>query len=147
MTTLIRRVYEALKTDSRKGDVVYLVNEHICDLEIDLSENEIKTFFKYDWKKLINEKVKQKALTSLTQENSTKTKTKHINHESLEMRKYLSNNINTYLTKTIFSVRAGTIDLKCLNAWKYEDDKCVMKSIPFRNPGGPKRYRGGAGRE
>ena len=62
----------------------------------------------------------------LTQKNTTKNKTKHINHESFEMRKYLSNNINTYLTKTIFSVRAGTIDLKCLNEWKYEYDKCVI---------------------
>ena len=45
------------------------------------------------------------------------------------MRRYLYNNINTYLTKTIFSVRAGTIDLKCFNEWKYESDKCVMCNL------------------
>ena len=62
-----------------------------------------------------------------------KSKTKHIRYEALEMRRYLYNNINTYLTKTIFSVRAGTIDLKCFNEWKYESDKCVMCDLVLEN--------------
>ena len=39
---MIRQVYEALKSDSRKGDFVYLVEKDIEDIKIDLSEEEIK---------------------------------------------------------------------------------------------------------
>ena len=80
-----------------------LVSEDISDLEIDMSEDDILKMSKYYWKVYVH----GKAL-------------------ALEMRRYLDNDINTYLTKTIFSVRAGTIDLKGLNEWKYESDKCVM---------------------
>ena len=83
--------------------------------------------------KYVDEKVKFKALEKLTAENSTKTKTKHIIFETLEMRNYLRENINTTLSKTIFSVRAGTLDLKVLNEWKYENNKCVMCEIEPEN--------------
>ena len=133
MTSMIRRVYETLKTDSRKGDFVFLVSEDISDLEIDMSEGDISKMSKYDWKVYVHGKVRHKALQKLSEENSTKSKTKHIRYEALEMRRYLYNNINTYLTKTIFSVRAGTIDLKCFNEWKYESDKCVMCDLVLEN--------------
>ena len=52
ITSMIGRVYETLKTDSRKGDLVYLVREDIYDLEIDLSEDEIQRMSRYEWTKI-----------------------------------------------------------------------------------------------
>ena len=42
------------------------------------------------------------------------------------MREYLVENKSTTLSKIIFSARAGIIDLKSLNEWKYNDLNCVM---------------------
>ena len=55
-----------------------------------------------------------------------KSKTKHIKFENLLMSEYLKCNKSTTLSKTIFSVRAGTLDIKIWNSWNYENTLCVM---------------------
>ena len=42
------------------------------------------------------------------------------------MSSYLVNNASTALSKIIFSVRSGTLDLKYWNEWNYLDKLCVM---------------------
>ena len=42
------------------------------------------------------------------------------------MSEYLSQNKNNVLSKLIFSARSGTLDLKVLNEWNYNDKTCVM---------------------
>ena len=55
-----------------------------------------------------------------------KSNTKHIKFENLIMSEYLKCNKSTTLSKTIFSVRAGTLDIKIWNSWIYENTLCVM---------------------
>ena len=42
------------------------------------------------------------------------------------MSNYLNENKSTSLSKLIFSIRSGTLDIKCLNKWNYGDNLCVM---------------------
>ena len=119
--------------DSKNGDFVSLVSQDFTDLEINVSEEEIQEMSKYDWKKYVHEKLRLKAFKSLTEENLTKTKTNHIHFESFKMRNYLSHNVNSSLSKIIFSVWAGTLDLKSLHEWKYENAKCVMCNLDTEN--------------
>ena len=49
---MIRKVFEVMKTDSRNGDSVDLVNEDITDNDIDLTETDIKNMSKIHWKKI-----------------------------------------------------------------------------------------------
>ena len=49
------------------------------------------------------------------------------------MSPYLVENSNTKVSKIIYSIRAGTLDLKYWNPWKYEDNLCVMCSIKEEN--------------
>ena len=126
MNTMIRQVYEELKNESRKGDFVDLVRRDMDDLNIELSDDEIKLVNKSQWKKYVHEKVKETALNNLLEENETKTKTKHIQYDELKMRGYLTHSKSTSLSKIIFSVRSGTLDIKTNNDWKYDDDICVM---------------------
>ena len=42
------------------------------------------------------------------------------------MSDYLVENKSTLLSKIIFSVRSGTLDIKSWNEWKYENLLCVM---------------------
>ena len=93
--SMIRKVYEALKSESRKGDFVDLVQKDIEDIRIDLSEEDIKNTSKYEWKKYVKEKVTEAALEYLTNVNNTKSKTKHIHFESLKLSDYLLHNKNT----------------------------------------------------
>ena len=55
-----------------------LNSQDFTDLEKNVSAEEIQGMSKYDWKKYFHEKVRHKAFKSLTEENLTKTKTKHI---------------------------------------------------------------------
>ena len=56
----------------------------------------------------------------------SKSKTKPIIFNELKTSDYLVRNQNTALSKIIFSVRSGTLDLKIWNDWKYNDTLCVM---------------------
>ena len=124
--TMIRKVYEMQKTDSKIGDFVYLVTTDFAEIDINLTDEEITNFNKVTWKKLVKEKTKHKAFVVLSEENKTKEKTKHIKFECLEMSKYLRENDRTDLSKIIFSIRSGTLDIKKWNMWKYFDNLCVM---------------------
>ena len=56
-----------------------------------------------------------------------KSKTKHIKFDNLRMSEYLKCKKKVQLSqKTIFSLRAGTLDIKIWNSWNYENTLCVM---------------------
>ena len=110
-SSMIRQVYETLKTDSIKGDFIYLVKKDMIDLDIDLTEEEINNIPKPQWKKFVNCVVKDCALEYLKDENSTKSKTNHIIFETLEIGKYLVQNRSTAMSKVVFSVRSGIFDI------------------------------------
>ena len=96
------------------------------ELDIVITDEEIQSVTKVKWKKYIHEEVESLALKSLIEENSQKSKTKHIQFDQLSMSKYLENNENTLLSQIIFSVRSGTMDIKSWNEWNYQNILCVM---------------------
>ena len=103
-----------------------LVRKELEEVEIDFSEEDIMTISKMDWKKYVNEKINDASLQYLMNQNKEKPKKKKSFFEKLEMSEYLVRNKNTALSKIIFSVRAGTIDVKAWNEWNYRDKLCVM---------------------
>ena len=54
MDTMIRKVYNTTKEDSRKGDFVNLTEPDKQELEIDFSDEEIKSISKWRFKKKLN---------------------------------------------------------------------------------------------
>ena len=69
----------------------------------------------------------------MLKENETKEKTLHIQFECLEMSSYLKENDKTDLSKIIFSIRSGTLDIKKWKPWKYDDNLCVMCDVKEEN--------------
>ena len=65
MDSMIRKRFEVLKTDNRKGDFVDLVNQDLRDNNIELTENEIKDTSKLYWKKYVREGFKKKPIESV----------------------------------------------------------------------------------
>ena len=78
---------------------------------------------------MINETTEKVVLRKLLEENSTKSKTKYLKYEKLEMRQYLRENLNTKVSKIIFNIRAETLDIKTWNHWNYEDNLCIMCNV------------------
>ena len=122
---MIKRVYEELKKDSKKGDFVDLVRKDLKSLEINLSDEEIKKYSKRKWSELINKTTEEKGFEMLMEENKKKEKTKHITFKKLDISEYLKKNTNTNISKTIFKIRAGTFDVKTWRKWEYQDNLCV----------------------
>ena len=56
MTSMIRRVYDVQKLDSRKEDFCGLVRKDLEDLKIDLSDEEIKKIYKATVEKICTHK-------------------------------------------------------------------------------------------
>ena len=111
MGSMLKEVYEALKSDSRKGDFVYQVTQDLKDLKISRSEETTRNCSKSQWKKVVKRQVKSEALDYLIKENNKKEKTRDIVFESLNMSSYLYQNRSTPLSKVIFSVTSQTLDI------------------------------------
>ena len=126
MTSIVRQVYDTLKVDSRKGDFFNLVQKDLKECNIKMTEEEIRAYSKRTWKIFITQTVKEKAFSDLTEENLNLEHTKNIVFEELKLSNYLKDNRKSLLSKIIFSVRSGTIDLKTVQPWKYFDNLCVM---------------------
>ena len=117
-STMLRQVYDTLKEESRHGDFVSLTQSDKNALNIDISEEDIQLVSKWSWKKYLTEKVREAAFLYLTQENSSKEKTKNITFENLNMSKYLWENENRGLSQMIFSIRSQTLYIKEWQPWK-----------------------------
>ena len=58
---MIKRVFETLKEDSRKGDFIYQTKSDKIALNIDLSDEEIQAVSKGAWKNFLDKKTKAAA--------------------------------------------------------------------------------------
>ena len=123
---MLRKVFEAQKQESKKGDFVALTNKDKVALGISLSDQEIQQMSKWKWKKIVKENTKIAALRYLNNENSKRNKTKDIVFRDLKMCEYLKQNQRTSLSKFIFCIRSKSLDIKEWQSWKYEDEWCVM---------------------
>ena len=75
---MIRKVFETLREDSRNGDFIYLTNLDRKELKIQLTNVEIQSLSKLQWKKVVREKTEIAALKYLTEENNKKDNTRDI---------------------------------------------------------------------
>ena len=112
MDTMIRNVFEEQKKETRKGDFINLIKIDLKELELNIQYKEIEKYSKTVLNNMINQSTEKVALKNLIIESKTKSKTKHINYEQLEMSDYCLANKNTKVSKIIYSIRAGTLDLK-----------------------------------
>ena len=124
--SMIKQVYCALKSESRRGDFHEQVVQDKKDTDITMNENEITNHTQNQWKNIVKLKVKNLAFKNLIEENSTKEKTKNIVFKELKMSEYLRQNQSSQISKIIFSIRSQTFDIKVWQEWKYTDNACVV---------------------
>ena len=75
-SSMIGQVYSVLKTDSRKGDFVHLVQSDLLELKLHMTDHEILNISKLRWTNIVKHKVTQVCFEYLLNENSSKRKQK-----------------------------------------------------------------------
>ena len=93
--SMIRKVYETQKSESRKGDFVHQIKADMKEIGLEIKDTEIIKYNKTKWSKTVNEKIEKAALKELIIENETKTKTKYLQYKTLDMQGYLKVNKNS----------------------------------------------------
>ena len=76
---MLRKVYEAQKQESKKGDFVALTKKDKEEMDIILSDNDIQQLSKRKFKKLVKEKTKIGALRYLNKKKFKKKQDKKNN--------------------------------------------------------------------
>ena len=107
-TELIRRIYNAQKTDKTKGDFADLVMQDLHKLNITETEEEIQKMTKKILKNAVKEKVKIAALKHLMTKKTSKTE--KLNYKSLQMQSYLKSSMFTEQeAKLLLALRTRTV--------------------------------------
>ena len=114
-----------------KGDWVTSVMEEMDELELGLQLDDIKSMTKNSFRKIVKEKVQQKALEYLLNKKeshiSENAKGKLLKYEKLKIQEYLNSsnlNISVNEKKWLFKCRVEDIDLPSNSRWRNEDTFC-----------------------
>ena len=102
---LVKRVYIAQREFPSKNDWLSQTKKTLLSCEFYISEDEIKKYSKYKFKKLVDSKVKQKAAEYLTELQMKLSKLKYL-LQTNKMQEYLgSDNLTTEQKKMLFKMR------------------------------------------
>ena len=91
-------------------------------MQIDDTNESIKTMSKYIWKKIVGESTKAAARQKLSDDCKTLKKVTR-SYDELTIKEYFFK-LPVEDARTVFAYRSGTLDLKCNKRWKYEDTLC-----------------------
>ena len=110
---LIKRVFEAQKQQTTKGDWIELIKGDFQLIEEQFNEDNIKAMSKNKFKRYIKEKIRKAAFKYLTRLQSSHSKIKHIKYESLKIQPYiLSKNLTDNEVNNLFALRSRMIRVK-----------------------------------
>ena len=108
---LIFKFYTVQNISPSEGDWVQLVKKDISDIRLGLSEAEIKTMSKYQFKKIVKEKIVKLAASNL--ESRKKQKSMKLENMKFEPQEYLmSKNLSISEVQTLFKIRNNMIEVK-----------------------------------
>ena len=112
---MIRKVYNALKQESRRGDFVELVQADLQEIKLNMNDQDIQNLSKMKWKTMVKSKINQSCFEYLVNENASKERTREISFKKFELARYLYQNQSLSLCKVIFAARSGTLEIKDWN--------------------------------
>ena len=108
---LLHKFYVAQKMNTNKGDWVEQLEKDKKELNLDWSDDEIKTFSKEQFRRVVKQKTEIFAANHL--EGVKKSKTENIRFDGFKPAQYLmSNNLTNDEVQTLFKLRTRMIDVK-----------------------------------
>jgi hypothetical protein len=144
---LIRRVYNAQRDNPVKGDWVNILKEDFRYISEEVNEEDAKSISKFEYKKNIKNKIRQRVFEELKQVKDTHSKVRNIQYESFEIQEYMKNSVLTNQEiSLLFSMRSKTMrsvktnfgitakcSLGCLTPENQEHGLVCQKTLANRN--------------
>ena len=127
---LIRKVYEAQKSEPSKGDWYETVTENLIELNVNKSDEQISQMSKYKFRKLLKKMIHNSAFDYLMRKKQSHSKMSDIEYNKLEMQRYLKSDSGLsdaekqFLVK--FRLRMASLRKNFQN--QYQDKKCQLCS-------------------
>ena len=129
--SLLSKFLMAQIEETLKGDWWEMLLNDISELRLDYSLHEIRMMSKTKFKTLVKEAASTKAFEWLVEEKLKMSKVKHINHNSLEIQKYLSSgNLNVEQRKFLMHARCRMLTLRVNYKHMQDTTSCPLCSSP-----------------
>ena len=110
---LVKRFFHTQKDFPSKNDLILQIQEDIKLLDIDLSEEEIKSLKKHKFKKLLKKKLYEKSFEFLFNLKNKENRSKSKQLSSYNLQNYLQTDLlTTRQKKLLFSLRTRSVDVK-----------------------------------
>ena len=129
---LLRRVFEAQKTNPTHGDFIMLVKEDFAVMKIPYDENAIIAMEETQYKEYIKKHVKETAFSHLKTIQGTHSKVNIIKYESFIVQPYLNNpNLTNIEVSQLIALRSHTLRGVKTNfsSWYKSDLSCPFKCV------------------
>ena len=124
---ITKKVYEAQKKNTVKGDWVDMVKTDFTNIEMELNEEAIKHESKQQYKLRLNKQNKNYMLQELKKKQNNHKKIKEICYNSLETQKYLTTHmLNNHEVFLLFSLRSRNAKPFKANFSYNKDQTCPM---------------------
>ena len=122
---LITRFYSAQKYSPSDGDWVYQIEKDKADIKLELSEAEIQSMSKYQFKKMVKQKIENLAIQNL--ESRKKQKSNKLNIKTFKPQDYIiSKNLSKTEVQTLYKIRNSMVDVKENFKSNYENMLCRL---------------------
>ena len=129
---LITRFYSAQKYSPSDGDWVYQIEKDKADIKLELSEAEIQSMSKYQFKKMVKQKIENLAIQNL--ESRKKQKSNKLNIKTFKPQDYIIyKNLSKAEVQTLYKIRNSMVDVKENFKSNYENMLCRLCFIFSEN--------------
>ena len=107
---LIKRVYDAQKTNPTKGDFADIVRNDLKLLGEDFSDELVKSMTKKELKTLIKDKMEEEVLDKMKEKQTIHKKVKDIKYEKLESQAYMRDgSMTNNMVRTLTALRSSMV--------------------------------------
>jgi hypothetical protein len=109
---IIRQIYDTMKEDPLKDDWIHLVSNDISNIGLNLSDDQICSLTKREFKKIVKSKMRSYTHAELERVKKGHSKVKHISHKDLKKpQPYLMDAMfNNNETSLLFNLRSQSVN-------------------------------------
>ena len=123
--SMIFNVLKVTSENSVKNDFVFTCKKYLETLNINLTFDEIAKMSKFNFNKILKERMRIAAFSYLENQQSKQEKIKEIKYSKLEIQEYLIHgDRNPKVSKLIYQARGQILDIKMQKKWKFNDKLC-----------------------
>ena len=125
---MVRKVYEAQKSDPSPGDFCQLVSDDCKAIKLDIAEADIAKMSKQRFQTLVKSKIRDAALEYLNKLKQKHTKMDGLKYQKLQLQSYLSSPMfNNESRNLLFRLRTRTVSgIRSEYGGLYSDKSCPL---------------------